>query len=143
SLTSFAKVFLDLGGRDALRWLLAVERAQSLGPEDDYRLSAETAGALIEKTKFVFEWQTNDLPPLAKHSWATMRRLAEFGLLKIEDDRDGDTWVEATVLGREVLGEAASLNQTPMLTLARSIAEDLMSAATRSLTPAVANMDIA
>src|SRR5262249_53891049 len=47
TLTRIGAAFLELPGIDAIRWLLALESAQSIGPADEWRLSSELATQLL------------------------------------------------------------------------------------------------
>jgi hypothetical protein len=135
SLTPIGRVFLELTGRDAIRWLLQVEVAQSTGPADPARLSRETAHALTQKTDWVFDWgESVDFP----HSWDTLARLEALGLLSIVTvDEAEKTFLEVLPLGRSLLAEIARENETPMSVLANSLLADL----TLSAADAVARPD--
>jgi signal transduction histidine kinase len=124
ALTPIGRVLLELTGRDAIRWLLHVEVAQSTGPEDEWRVSRETARALGRKTEWVFDWEEE--APDFPHSWATLRRLRALGLVSItENEQAQRTWLKVLPLGQELLGEIESGAESPMSILAKSLLADL------------------
>jgi signal transduction histidine kinase len=121
SVTPIGRVFLELTGRDAIRWLLHVEAAQSTGPGDSWRVSRETAQELVRKTAWVLtenEWYA--LP----HSRRTLKRLEELGLISITKD-GSTTGIAVLPVGRELLGEIETGAESPMSILAKSLLADL------------------
>jgi hypothetical protein len=127
-LTPIGSVFLGLSGRDAIQWLLSVEVVQSTGITDSWRLSLETASALIEKPSLLeaFDyWEENVLP----YSWSTLRRLSAMGLLDlVEDDPnvnasgyEGYTVLES---GMRALKLLVGPGETPFSTLAATLSQD-------------------
>lgn len=124
SVTPIGRVLLELTGRDAIRWLLQVEVAQSAGPEDDWRVSRETAVALARQALWIFNWDDTD--PDFPHSWTTIRRLRALGLVSLEEQETAQrTWLRVLPLGQELLGELAADTESPMSILARSLLADL------------------
>lgn len=124
SLTPIGRVFLELTGRDAIRWLLHAEVLQSTGPADEWRVSRETVRALLKKPDRVFDWgePDSDFP----HSWASLQRLHALGLVSIIDQDEAErTWLSVLPLGRELLAELDSQSESPMSILAKSLLADL------------------
>lgn len=125
ALTPVGRVFLEITGRDAIRWLLHVEIAQSTGPADDWRLSRETARVLAEETGWEFFDGDPDPEPFP-HSWVTLRRLRAFGLVSIAYSREEGVTALATLpLGRDLFQEVSSEEESPMSNLAKSLLADL------------------
>ena len=123
-LTPIGRILLELTGRDAIRWLLHVEVAQSTGPLDDWRVSRETAQALTQKTHWTFHWGDEDSD--FSHSWSTLYRLKALGLVSITSHDEAErTWLEVLPLGEELLGEISSQTESPMSILAKSLLADL------------------
>jgi signal transduction histidine kinase len=122
-LTPIGRILLEFTGRDAIRWLLHVEVAQSTGPADDWRVSRETARALSQKTSWHFDW--DDPGSDISHSWITLRRLKALGLISITSEDAQSTWLEVLPLGMELLGEISSQTESPMSILAKSLLADL------------------
>jgi signal transduction histidine kinase len=123
ALTPIGRVFLELTGRDAIRWLLHVEVALSFGPFDPWRLSRESAIALVRKTSWSFSWE--QVPEDVPHT-ETIRRLETLGLVSSFDD-EGGQWTELNTLpvGEVLLSEIAKQEESPMSVLAGSLISDL------------------
>lgn len=122
TLTAIGRVFLELSGRDAVRWLLHVEAAQSVGPADPWRVSRASADALVRQDWSIDWGEENDF----LFAWETLKRLDAFGLLVLEEDskaRRTSTWT--TSLGKELLTEIARQEESPMSVLADSLLADL------------------
>ena len=135
-VTRIGQLFLQLSGKDAIRWLLNVEAAQSIGPGDDWRMSRETAHDLVQKRVQWFDWETNSV---GGHSWATARRLAAMGLLEIDTDDDRErTRVTVLQTGFELLSDIAKNIETPMSIFAATLSQDLTSEATQRVGGAMA-----
>ena len=139
-LAPIGQVLLGLTGRDAVRWLLAVEVAQSSGPGDDWRLSRETATALYPQRELFlreYEWKQLEERGEWPHSFATVRRLDAFGILQFTEGlSDGSSGSEVfgyrlSDVGRDLLKEVSGNRETPFKVLAQIHAEDDVS---RSLT---------
>ncbi|WP_375755239.1 sensor histidine kinase [Corallococcus exercitus] len=121
-------VLLGLSGRDAIQWLLQVEAAQSIGPIDDWRLSRETAGYLLQKPEDVrteTDWEVSELA----HSWATLRRLGSLGILEIVEEVRGPH--RSVFNGYRLLNEGKRLlevllapMETPFSVLAATLSQD-------------------
>jgi signal transduction histidine kinase len=127
-LTPLGRVFLEFTGRDAIRWLLQVEVAQSTGPGDDWRVSRETARALVQKTNWTIHWTEPDHG--FHHSWRTIRRLDALALVRVsEHPEDAMAWIEVLPLGQELLGELVREGESPMSVLAKTLLADLASSA--------------
>ncbi|HEX8704011.1 MAG TPA: ATP-binding protein [Myxococcaceae bacterium] len=132
SITPIGRVFLELTGRDAIRWLLQIEAAQSTGPADPWRVSRETARTL-KTQRLVSSWLDNS--PDFPDSWATLRRLEELGLVSIEEDeRARQSYIEASPMGRTLLAEIEQETESPMSVLANSLLADLTLSAANSVT---------
>ncbi len=132
SLTPLGRVFLEFTGRDAIRWLLHVEVIQSTGPGDAWRVSRETARALVQKTDWAIDWSDpeKDFPD----SWAMLNHLDALKLVKHTDQEKGPmSWVEVLPLGQELLGEVARDAESPMSVLAKTLMADLASSAAESV----------
>jgi signal transduction histidine kinase len=123
AITPIGKLILELPDRDALRWMLAVEVVQSRGPRDEWRISADSAANLLERSEGFGAWDEGDAPwPV---EWSVLRRLAGLGLVKIEHHPDDDvTTYELLPEGRTLLEEIASGNETPFTLLARALLKD-------------------
>jgi signal transduction histidine kinase len=132
ALTPIGRVFLEFTGRDAIRWLLQVEVVQSTGPGDEWRVSRETARALVRKTEWTLNWggPNPDFP----HSLATIRRLDALGLVKEVSDLESERmWVSVLPVGQELLGEVESEAESPMSILAKSLLADLTLSAAQAV----------
>lgn len=136
-LTPIGNVLLSLTGRDAIQWLLSVEAAQSTGPEDPWRLSRETAAALLKRPRFVEHpgyWHVveHDVP------LTTVRRLRTFGLLRLIDEmglEEGEEDVfgyELVDMGVRALEALLAPNGTPFSVLAATLSQDEALAALES-----------
>lgn len=127
TLTRSGTAFLGLPGIDAVRWLLALESAQSLGPMDEWRISPELAAQLLAEPE-------RDLSPeaLVDGSWrfslATIRRLDAMRLLHYEgqDLNRGKMSFSYTVFdrARPLLEEIAERRATPLAVLADALLRD-------------------
>lgn len=123
SLTGVGRVFIELTGRDAVRWLLLVEAAQSTGPDDPWRISRETAQELIQKNSWSWVWVGHLPDPFSS---ATLSRLGAMGLVRVTDDEEAaETHLEVLPLGRSLLAEIAQGVESPMSVLADSLLSDL------------------
>jgi signal transduction histidine kinase len=123
ALTPIGRVFLELTGRDAIRWLLHVEVAQSFGPFDPWRLSRESAIVLVRNTSWSFPW---GLMPKDVPNRETIQRLAALGLVSFSD-AEYDHWTEFNIVpvGEVLLSEIAKQEESPMSVLASSLISDL------------------
>lgn len=127
TLTRSGAAFLRLPGSDAVRWLLALEAAQSLGPADEWRLSSELAARLLAEPERDIE-----LEELAEGSWRyslpTIRRLAAMGLLHYEGpdlDRGRPTFsYEVFHRALPLLEEIAERRSTPFEVMANALLGD-------------------
>jgi signal transduction histidine kinase len=123
TLTPIGRVFLELTGRDAIRWLLHVEVAQSFGPSDPWRLSRESARMLVHETSWSFYWGQE--PEHLPHS-ETIRRMEALGLVSSYDDEDGGHMdLGALPMGEVLFAEVARQEESPMSVLAGSLITDL------------------
>lgn len=133
SITPIGHVFLELTGRDAIRWLLHVESAQSTGPADPWRVSRETAQGLMTKS----QWSIGLLQSLPGflRSWVTLRRLNALELVSlVGDEGSWETRFEVLPLGRSLLSEIVKESESPMSVLANSLLADLTLSAANSVT---------
>lgn len=134
-LTAIARVFLDLRGREAIRWLLHVEAEQSSGPRDPFRLCRETAAHLAAHPEASWEARFDPDLELLVHtapalvSFASIERLFALGLLDYrvaglgnEHDIPHDYALFAD--GRELLAEIGGKADTPMRVLAHALIQD-------------------
>jgi signal transduction histidine kinase len=129
-LSAIGQVHLRLTGKDAIRWLLSVEATQSTGPNDDWRVSRDTASTLLRMKRREFAWDSED--ESWPHSWKTLRRLAAFDLLAIDSiDTHEVTVVQVLPLGFELLPEIAKEAETAMSVLAVTLSQDLTAEATQ------------
>jgi signal transduction histidine kinase len=132
SLTPIGHVFLELTGRDAIRWLLHVESAQSTGPADPWRVSREAAQELIANPEWVEdpEWE---LPDFAR-SRDTLWRLDALELVSfVEHGEPKKMDVEVLPLGLSLLSEIVKESESPMSVLANSLLADLTLSAVNSV----------
>lgn len=127
TLTRSGAAFLELPGIDAVRWLLALESAQSVGPVDDWRVSSELAARLLAEPERDIE-----VEELVEGSWRfslpTIRRLAAMRLLRYEGQEltRGKTNLSYSVFerARPVLEEIAEQRPTPFAVLADALLRD-------------------
>ena len=120
-ITPIGRLVLGLPERDAVRWLLAVEVAQSRGPSDPFRISRSAAARLVESRRLRVFWYGSETWPAHPQS---LDRLAALGLLSFEDEaEEAITTYELTENGAELLAEVAS-GDTPMVLLAGALIQD-------------------
>lgn len=128
-LTRLGRVFPDLSGRDAVRWLLNVEALQSLGPSDEWRLSPGRARQLVVTPKLpVSGLSWDDLLPQERSSRSILSRLAALKVLIFNvgpgDDYSGDCGYRVYDESLSLLREIADGTQTPMRLLAEAMLAD-------------------
>jgi hypothetical protein len=127
SLARGGQVLLGLSGVDAVRWLLAVEAAQSLGAADEWRISSELAAQLLAEPVREIE-----AAELRQGSWrfslATLRRLDAMRLIRYhgQDPNRGRLSLSYAVLdrARPLLEEIAEQRATPFAVLADAVLRD-------------------
>lgn len=126
TLTRGGAAFLELPGIDAVRWLLALESAQSLGSADAWRISSELAVELLAHPR-----RNIDVEDLADGSWRfslqTIRRLDAMEVLHYQDPsvRRGETFSYAVLdRARPLLEEVAERRPTPFAVLADALLRD-------------------
>jgi signal transduction histidine kinase len=145
-LTRSGAAFLELRGIDAVRWLLALEAAQSLGPADEWRVSSELAAQLIAEPE-----RDIAVDELEDGSWrfslATIRRLHAMQLLQYEGQelkrgRYGFSYVVFDT-ARPLLEEVAERRATPLAVLADALLRDEVAGTVQRVRPdaAVAAQD--
>lgn len=127
TLTRSGAAFLELPGIDAVRWLLALESAQSLGPVDDWRISSELAAQLLAEPERDIEVEEL-VDGLWRFSLGTIRRLAAMRLLHYEgqDLNRGKASFSYSVFerARPLLEEIAEQRPTPFAVLADALLRD-------------------
>jgi signal transduction histidine kinase len=119
-IAPMGEVLLRLIGRDAVRWLLAAEVTQSLGPGDPWRMSRELAANLASMEP------VSIIDPERPCSEETLERCIDLQLIWLvyEDPYDAlSGFHEITPLGRELLMEAGS-QETPFTLLAQALSAD-------------------
>ncbi|WP_437629832.1 ATP-binding protein [Sorangium sp. So ce854] len=126
-LTRSGAAFLELPGSDAVRWLLALEAAQSLGPADEWRASPELAVQLLREP--AREIEVDELMHGAwQFSLSSIRRLGALRLLHYEhqDPSRGMEGWSYTVFeqARPLLEELAERHPTPFAVLANALLRD-------------------
>lgn len=80
-LTRLGAVFMELSGRDAVRWLLHVEAAQSTSPFDDWRVHTRSL-AYMREHRNLTHIEHVELPDDGPWSWTAFVRLAQLGVLE-------------------------------------------------------------
>lgn len=123
-LLAAGEVFLGLRGREAVRWLLALEVSSALGDHDRWRLSVSRAKALVEDRVALFD----DGDP-APWPWDYFtRRLELEGLVEVEersDEHGSFAWrCRVTPLGVELFGELDQTSGEALRSLARATLAD-------------------
>ncbi|HTN83491.1 MAG TPA: HAMP domain-containing sensor histidine kinase, partial [Sorangium sp.] len=127
TLTRSGATLLQLPGLDAVRWLLALEAAQSLGPADEWRVSPELAAQLLKEPR-----REVDVDELHDGSWpfslATVRRLGAMRLLQYQGqdlERGFKGW-SYTIFdrARPLLEDIAEQRATPFAVLADALLRD-------------------
>jgi len=123
-LTRSGTTFLGLPGIEAVRWLLALEAAQALGPMDDWRVSPELAAQLLKEPRGEFDRQGR----VWHFSMASIRRLGEMQLLRYEGlcPEGGVFQGSYQLLDRALplLEEIAEQRPTPFSVLASALLRD-------------------
>lgn len=146
-LTSIARVFLDLHGRDAIRWLLHVEAEQSSGPHDPFRLCRETAAHLAKHPQASWNLSfdaTYGLLISGKDSlvsFPSIQRLNAMGLLTyLSGGPEDDTPRNYTLfpVGRELLEEVGGEADTLMRLLSHALVQDETQRVLTATQPALA-----
>ncbi len=132
-VTPIGRAFLALTGKDAIRWLLQIEAAQSTGPTDPWRVSRETAGLLLKESPKELIWhKTPTIIPTPFLDWTTLSRLRALGLISIQLLFEAQrTVLKVLPLGEELLREIARAEESPMSLLANSLLNDLTLTAVR------------
>lgn len=127
TLTRSGAAFLGLSGIDAVRWLLALESAQSLGPMDEWRISSELAAQLLAEPERDIAVE-NLLDGSWRFSLPTIRRLEAMRLLHYEDqdlNRGRRNFSYAVFdRARPLLEEIAEQRPTPFAVLADALLRD-------------------
>jgi len=126
-VTPVGSVFLQVTGREQLRWLLHLEAIRSTGPHDRWRASREAAATLLRGITVHFDdaWDYAMSP-------ATLKRLRDMGVLEEESLEWDFSHFAPTPVGRALLAEVARDEPSPLSVMARTMLDDL----TVSLAPA-------
>lgn len=141
-ITRAGAVFINLSGMDAVRWLLTLEAAQSLGPADVWRISPELAARLLKNPRNAIR-----LEDLCEHdtwssSFPTIRRLGAMSLLRYEFNESNPhtgnpCWFYSVFdRSRSVLEEIAEGRATPFALLADALLRDDVTGTLEALRPA-------
>lgn len=134
ALTPGGRLTLELGRRSAIRWLLALEAAQSAGPEDPWRVDAGLLRTLLAGPQRV-NHHYNAFARLHERgelqaTYAALRRLEGLEIVartgpEVPSSADPEETFELTELGRTILTDLLSEPGSPLDLLARAMAEDL------------------
>jgi len=145
-LSRCGRMLLETTGIEALRWLLSLEVAQSVGVDDDMRLSPELANHLARYPEH-HEWDHDVMEPMEawRFSHATIHRLASFGLLTYHvanEDTDPDyLWgYEVIERHRPLLEELGQRRSTPHAILVDALLRDETAALVERVHPDTARM---
>ncbi|MCY0996686.1 ATP-binding protein [Myxococcus sp. MISCRS1] len=130
TLTSIGRVFLELMGRESIRWLLHVEAAQSIDFADPWRVSPEVAMALLDDAGAEFPALHDAEFPF---QWRVLLRLESLGLIYVFPDSQKTTF-SITPTGADLLAEIAQRRESPMSILSSSLIADMTLSATESAT---------
>ena len=138
TLTRGGATLLQLPGVDAVRWLLTLEAAQSLGPADEWRLSPDFAAQLLKEPQ-----REVQVEELRDGSWpfslATLGRLGAMGLLQYQgqDLERGFRGWSYTVYdrARPLLEDIAEQRATPFAVLADALLRDEVALALDGIRP--------
>lgn len=122
-ITPIGQVFLDLQGRDAVRWLLRLEVHQSTGPRDPMLIDRNFVQWLLRETT-LFVDDEDDEPSFE----ALLERLQDMGVLSGKDDGPRGPQVELLPLGTELLTELLQ-PEDPLALLAAALCSDQLGAA--------------
>lgn len=128
TLTPLGATLLDLPGSDAVRWLLAVESAQSLGPNDDWRVHPELARELLQTPERHFYALNDPEEPVFPYSRSSVQRLSALGLVRCSnfslEEPDYDWGYTVPEHARPLLEEIAERRATPFAVLADALLRD-------------------
>lgn len=139
-LTPVGRVFLELHGKEEVRWLLHVEVELALGQWDERRLSLEAARALLDQPSHSLDIRDqSDGFPCAR---ALLSRLRALQVLAFGCDSESDPNCEGYTLyesGKALLTELVERRETPFRILAQALVKDETHQVFASLqTPALA-----
>lgn len=125
TLRHAGEVLLGLRGRDAMRWLLALEASAALGAEDRWRIDSTRARAFADE-RYTRTVDDGD-PPSWPWDYPTKRFEME-GLIEVErqeDDHGPVCWsCRVTPFGVELFGELLQPSGEALRSLARSTLAD-------------------
>lgn len=88
-LTSLARIFLQLRGKDAIRWLLTLEVSQSHGSEDPWRISRDALADASSPQKLV-RWMNMEGDEVFAYARESLARAAALGVLDAWAPAPGD-----------------------------------------------------
>lgn len=128
-ITRAGAVLLDLPGIDAVRWLLSLEAAQTLGPDDEWRISPEFARRLLEEPHGEFDRSDLYRDRISDSSLATVQRLGAMQMLRFSQSGSYHkvNWKCSYALFDRVkplLEEIAEQRPTPFAVLANALLRD-------------------
>lgn len=118
-ITDLGRTFLRLRGRDAVRWLLLVEVAQSTGRWDAWR----TWRPLLEKALKGIDAAFEDGEPHFFYAHQTLVRLVELEVLSASADPEGEVYRYAVQDGMHALVRSV-LDPGPWQTTIAALLED-------------------
>lgn len=122
-ITPIGQVFLDLQGRDAVRWLLRLEVHQSTGPRDPTLIDRSFVQWFLQETTLFID-DEDDEPSIE----ALRERLQDMGVLSGVNDGPRGPKVELLPLGKELLTELLQ-PEDPLALLAAALCSDQLGAA--------------
>jgi signal transduction histidine kinase len=126
TLSRAGALLLELPGAEAVRWLLALESVQSLGPHDEWRVSPELAGALLASPSH-HVWLHDEQPNAWPHSMASLRRLGALQVVNysgLDLDHEYAWGYEVPARAQPLLEEIAAGHSTPFTVLASALIQD-------------------
>ncbi|MBK9263996.1 MAG: sensor histidine kinase [Polyangiaceae bacterium] len=112
-LSRCGSTFLEMTGIAAIQWLVTLEAAQSIGSDDDFRLSPEYASYLARERQVRTDDEIID---------PTLERLEAFGLLGSQHRTDSEYWVVERHL--PIFEEIGQRKSTPYAILADALLRD-------------------
>lgn len=128
-LSKCGKTLLEAPGMEGVRWLLALEAAQSIGADDELHVSPDLIARMMAQSSDA-EWRhpTNGPENEAPIPLSTLHRLECFGLVDIEYELKGSNeynWRYAIITRHlPLLEEIAQRKSTPYAILADALLRD-------------------
>jgi signal transduction histidine kinase len=142
-VTQSGLTFLELPGLDAIRWLLTLESAQSIGPMDDFRIAPELAAELLERPDR-HVWAHDDPDEVWPYSKASLRRVAAMRLLQYHESNDEHEYLWGYTIherARPLLEEIAERRPTPFSVLVDALLQDERSGVVERIRPSTATRE--